>query len=234
MTAAGGAQAPRPGPPKPARQWFQERPSPYPWEQDALDHVRRLLPEAEPYRAWAAFSFTARSGRVNECDLLVAVPAGLFLIEIKSHPGELHNTGSTWNFHGPDRTRTITNPLHFNDLKSKELRGRLQWAARKLGMSDRIVPRVELTVFLSAPDLVSHLDEVQRIRVYGRDDGGSGLDRIWQDFLGLPPERPERRITPEFSRHTLPRLLETAGIRQSTGHLRFGDAWRMMPHPLDA
>lgn len=234
MTAAGGAQAPRPGQPKPARQWFQERPSPYPWEQDALDHVRRLLPEAEPYRAWAAFSFTARSGRVNECDLLVAVPAGLFLIEVKSHPGELHNTGSTWNFHGPDRTRTITNPLHFNDLKSKELRGRLQWAARKLRMSDRIVPRVEPAVFLSAPDLVSHLDEVQRIRVYGRDDGGSGLDRIWQDFLGLPPERPELRITPEFSRHVLPRLLETAGIRQSTGHLRFGDAWRMLPHPLDA
>ncbi|MFH0244282.1 hypothetical protein ACGRHY_18110 [Streptomyces sp. HK10] len=81
---------------------------------------------------------------------------------------------------------------------------------------------------------MSHLDEVQRIRVYGRDDGGSGLDRIRQDLLGLPPEQPERRITPEFSRHVLPRLLETAGIRQSTGHLRFGDAWRMRPHPLDA
>ncbi|MFH0244281.1 NERD domain-containing protein [Streptomyces sp. HK10] len=113
--------------------------------------MRRLLPEAEPYRAWAAFSFTARSGRVNECDLLVPVPAGLFLIEIKSHPGELRNTGSPWSLHAPDRTRTVTNPLYFNDLKSSELRGRLQWAARRLGMSDRTVPRVEPAVFLSAP-----------------------------------------------------------------------------------
>ena len=216
------------------QQWFQERPSPYSWEQDALDHVRRLMPEAEPYRAWATFSFTAQSGRVNECDLLVAVPAGLFLVEIKSHPGELRNTGSTWNFRGDDRVRTINNPLHFNDLKSKELRSRLQWAARKLYRGDRMVPRIEPAVFLSAPDLVSHLDEVQRIRVYGRDDGASGLARIWQDFLGLPPDRPDRRITEEFSRHRLPQLLKAIGVRQSTGHLRFGDAWKMEPHPLDA
>ncbi|MFD4919823.1 BREX system serine/threonine kinase PglW [Streptomyces goshikiensis] len=234
MTAAGGRPVPKPGPPKPVQQWFQDRPSPYAWEQEALDHVRRLLPAAEPYRAWATFAFTAHSGRINECDLLVAVPAGLFLIEIKSHPGELHNTGSTWNFRGSDRTRTINNPLHFNDLKSKELRSQLRWAARKLGMDERVVPRIEPAVFLSASDLVSHLDEVQRIRVYGRDDGGSGLDRIWQDFLGLPPDRPERRITPEFARQTLPQLLRTIGIRQSTGHLRFGDAWKLRPHPLDA
>lgn len=225
---------PRPGPPKPARQWFQERTSPYPWEQDALDHVRRLMPAAEPYRAWATFSFTARSGRVNECDLLIAVPAGLFLVEIKSHPGELRNTGSTWSFRGTDRTRTINNPLHFNDMKTKELRSQLRWAARKLGIPEGTVPRIEPAVFLSAPDLVSHLDEIQRIRVYGRDDGASGLARIWQDLLGLPPDRPDRRITPQFSRHVLPDLLRTIGIRQSTGHLRFGDAWKMRPHPLDA
>ncbi|MHC0429476.1 BREX system serine/threonine kinase PglW [Streptomyces sp. O3] len=239
MTAQSGASAPRPGapkpgPPRPARQWFQERPSPFPWEQDALDHVRGLMPQAEPYRAWATFSFTAMSGRVNECDLLIAVPAGLFLVEIKGHPGQLRNTGSTWNFQGPDRMRTINNPLHLTDLKSKELKSQLQWAARKLGLSERVVPRVEPAVFLSSPDLESHLDEVQQIKVYGRDGGGSGLQRIWQDFLGLPPDRPERRITPEFSRHTLPQLLKAIGIRQSSAHLRFGDAWKMEPHPLDA
>lgn len=237
MTAVGGTPAsgvPKPGPVRPPRQWSQERVSPYPWEQEALDHVRQLMPYAEPYRAWATFSFTAQSGRVNECDLLIAVPAGLFLVEIKSHPGELRNSGSTWNFRGQDRTRTITNPLHFNDLKSKELKSQLQWAARKLGISDRVVPRIEPAVFLSAPDLESHLDEVQQIKVYGRDNGASGLKRIWQDFLGLPPDRPERRITPEFSRHTLPQLLKTIGIRQSAAHLRFGDAWKLEPHPLDA
>lgn len=192
------------------------------------------MPRAEPYRAWATFSFTAMSGRVNECDLLIAVPAGLFLVEIKGHPGVLRNAGSTWNFRGPDRTRTINNPLHLNDMKSKELKSQLQWAARKLGLSDRVVPRIEPAVFLSAPDLESRLDDVQRIKVYGRDDGGSGLKRIWQDFLGLPPDRPDRRITPEFARHTLPMLLKTIGIRQSSAHLRFADSWKMQPHPLDA
>lgn len=225
---------PKPTPPRPPRQWSQERISPYSWEQDALDHVRQLMPHAEPYRAWATFSFTAQSGRVNECDLLIATPAGLFLVEIKSHPGQLRNTGATWNFRGQDRTRTITNPLHFNDMKAKELKSQLQWAARKLGMGDRVVPRIEPAVFLSAPDLESHLDEVQQLKVYGRDDGTGGLKRIWQDFLGLPPDRPERRVTPEFSRHTLPQLLKTVGIRQSAAHLRFGDAWKLEPHPLDA
>jgi hypothetical protein len=61
------------------QRWFQERTSEYPWEQDGLDHVRRLMPNAEPYRAWATFSFTAASGRINECDLLIAVPGGLYL-----------------------------------------------------------------------------------------------------------------------------------------------------------
>jgi len=187
------------------QRWFQERPSPYPWEQEALDHVRRLMPAAEPYRAWATFSFTAQSGRINECDLLIAVTGGLYLVEIKSHPGRLVNSGSTWQFHGSDRLRTINNPLHLTDLKSKELKSQLLWAARKLGVSERSVPRVEPAVFLSSPDLVSRLDEIQRIKVYGRDDGAGGLPRIWQDFLRLPPDRPGRRITPEFSRHTLPR-----------------------------
>lgn len=86
------------------------------------------MPAVEPYRAWATFSFTAQSGRINECDLLIAVPAGLYLIEIKSHPGRLEDSGSTWNFHGSDRTRTISNPLHFNDAKSKDLKSQLLWA----------------------------------------------------------------------------------------------------------
>lgn len=35
------------------------------------------MPRTEPYRAWATFQFTAASGRINECDVLIAVPAGL-------------------------------------------------------------------------------------------------------------------------------------------------------------
>ncbi|KOX22479.1 MULTISPECIES: NERD domain-containing protein [unclassified Streptomyces] len=80
------------------------------------------MPAAEPYRAWATFSFTAASGRTNECDLFIAVPGGLYLLELKGHPGRVVNHGDTWQFHA-DRVRTLKNPLHLTDLKCKELKG---------------------------------------------------------------------------------------------------------------
>jgi hypothetical protein len=72
------------------QRWLQERTSEYPWEQDGLDHIRNLMPKVEPYRAWATFSFTAASGRINECDLLIAVSGGLYLVELK-------DTRGTWS-----------------------------------------------------------------------------------------------------------------------------------------
>lgn len=99
---------PRPGPPPVQQRWFQERPSEYPWEQDGLDHVKRLMPAAEPFRAWATFSFTAASGRIHECDLLIAVPGGLYLLELKAHPGAVVNHGDTWTFRERDSSRVRT------------------------------------------------------------------------------------------------------------------------------
>ncbi|MFJ1709527.1 BREX system serine/threonine kinase PglW [Kitasatospora sp. NPDC088346] len=232
MGAASGGASAKPTPPK-VQRWHQTRTSPFPWEQDALDHIKRLMPQAEPYRAWATFSFSASSGRVNECDLFIAVPRGLYLVELKGHPGRLVNNGSTWTFWGDDKVRTIPNPLHLTDLKAKELRGQLEWAARKLypGQGLRI-PRVEPAVFLSDPRLVSGLDEVQRIRVYGRDGETAGLPGIWEDLLGTPPQREEHRITAEFARR-LEELMRKIGVRASTAHLDFGD-WRLSPRPLDA
>lgn len=192
------------------------------------------MPQVEPYRAWATFSFTAASGRVNECDLLIAVPAGLYLVELKGHPGRVVNNGETWSFGEPHihRLRTLRNPLHLVDLKSKELKGRLDWAAKQLGIGGRI-PRVEPAVFLSAPDLRSELDEVQRARVYGRDEVAGGLPWIWRDLLARSPHREAQRVTPEFSRQVLPTLMAKIGIRASTAHLRFGDDWMLQPQPLD-
>ncbi|AXB42697.1 BREX system serine/threonine kinase PglW [Amycolatopsis albispora] len=232
--SGGGSPVPKPAPPPQQKRWFQERTSPYPWEQEGLDHVRRLMPKAEPYRAWATFSFTAASGRINECDLLVAVPGGLYLIELKGHPGRVVNNGETWRFlqDGSNRARILRNPLHLTDLKSKELKGRLEWAAKRLHLSQR-VPRVEAAVFLSAPDLRSELDEVQSTRVYGRDDASRGLPWLWRDLLSRPPQQDSQRITPAFSA-VLPKLLEEIGIRASTAHLRFGDDWTLGSDLLDA
>jgi serine/threonine protein kinase len=227
---------PRPGPPPKRQRWFQERPSEFPWEQDGLDHVKRLMPDAEPFRAWATFSFTAASGRIHECDLLVVVPGGLYLLELKGHPGRVNNHGDTWTFTEKDtsRIRMLRNPLHFTDAKSKDLKGRLEWAARKLKLTGLRLPRVEPAIFLSDPGLRSQLDEVQKERVYGRDEAAVGLPWIWRDLLSRPPQRDHQRIRPDFSATVLPRLLEEIGIRASTAHLRFGDDWTLAGSPLDA
>lgn len=231
----GGKQRPKPGPPPAQQRWFQERTSPYPWEQDGLDHVKQLMPQAEPYRAWATFSFTAASGRINECDLLIAVPGGLYLVELKGHPGKVINSGDTWSFYaeGARHPRTLRNPLHLTDMKSKELKNRLEWAAKQLHISQRI-PRIEPAVFLSARGLHAALDEVQGTKVYARDDDSAGLPWIWRDLLSAPPQRENQRISPQFSRHILPELLKKIGISASTAHLRFGDDWVLSPELLDA
>ncbi|GAB2811481.1 BREX system serine/threonine kinase PglW [Actinocorallia aurea] len=213
------------------RRWFQERPSEHPHEQEALDYVRGLMPKNEPYRAWATFTFTARSGRVNECDLLLASPSGLHLVEFKAHPGRVVNSGQTWRFHTRDRRiLTLTNPLHLTDRKSKELRSQLQWAARELGLNVPI-PRVEPSVFLTDDRLVCELDAAQRPAVYGRY-AESGLPSFEQGILLASKPQP---LDARFSQH-LPKLLEKIGISQSQRHLRYGDAddWKLEPTPLDS
>ena len=195
----------------PGQRW-QGPKSDYPWEQQALDFIKGKLPDAEPYRAWQTFTFTTNHGHIREVDLFIATPGGLFLVEIKSHPGRAANNGSTWVFREDGNTRTIENPLHFTDLKAKELKGQLEWAAKQLGVRERI-PRIEAVVFLSAETLRCEFDETQRQRVYGRDDRTkqTGLPGIWADFLDRPPASERNRVTPTLSKQ-LSKLLHKAGI----------------------
>nr|WP_318214076.1 NERD domain-containing protein [Streptomyces sp. SCL15-6] len=95
------------------------------------------MPGTEPYRAWATFQFTGASGRINECDVLIAVPGGIYLLELKGHPGRVMNHGDTWQFHGDDRVRTLRNPLHLTDLKAKELKGQLERGVHRASTAHR-------------------------------------------------------------------------------------------------
>ncbi|MEU7524201.1 NERD domain-containing protein [Saccharothrix sp. NPDC042600] len=209
--------------------WFQEEVSPFRWEQDALEHVKRSVRGEWPYRAWATFTFTAVTGRVNECDLLIAAPGGLFLVEIKSHPGAVRAHTGNWRFNDGGTRRALRNPLHLVDRKAKELRAVLDRAAGRLGVPDR-VPRVEPVVFLSAPGLVADMDEVQRHRVYARDRESTGLPWLWRDLLGVDGTE----VSPGFARDVLPDLLAEADIGAATAHLRFGGEWELDRRPLNA
>src|SRR6201996_1346128 len=209
-----------------SQRWQGQR-SAYSWEQSALEHVKGRLHDAEPYRAWQTFTFTTDRGHVREVDLFIATPGGLFLVEIKSHPGTATNHGSTWLFRDGDKTRPVENPLHFTDQKAKELKSQLEKAARKLKIKEPL-PRIEAVVFLSAENLRSRLDEFQCQRVYGRDNltGSTELPGIWAGFLNQPPRSERNRVTPTFSRQ-LPKLLQEIGIA------RLHRIGRVGPYELD-
>ncbi|HXR74121.1 BREX system serine/threonine kinase PglW [Actinocrinis sp.] len=219
-----------------ARRWAQIGPSPYEWEQSGLDHIRGLMPDLPPYRAVALFTFTAFSGRVNECDLFIAVPGGLYLLELKGHPGRLTNRGGNWTFHhlGTDqrqRNLYLTNPLHPVEMKSRDLRSRLQRAAERRNLGAQI-PRINAAVFLSAENLQSELDEGERLNIYGRNDRETGLLKIWDDLLRKPPVRQSDRLDESLTRH-LPMLFGDIGVAAPQAHLRFGDDWKLAGKPLD-
>ncbi|WP_440082278.1 BREX system serine/threonine kinase PglW [Streptosporangium sp. LJ11] len=204
--------------------------STFPWEEEALKHIRDRMPDAEPYRAWQTFTFTAQSGHPREVDLLIATPGGLYLVEIKSHPGKVVNQGSTWLF-SSDRVRSIENPLELTNQKCKELKSQLEWAKAQLGLHSLRIPYVAPAVFLSDPALESRLDDVQRLNVYGRDDKATGLPGIWKDLLGLPPRSGRNRVDPTFSRK-LPELLEKIGVAALRRHRKVGQ-WELAPRSLE-
>ena len=100
-------------------------PSEFPWEREALAFVRERLPDHEPYRAWSNFELVAEDGSINEVDLLVLTPKGLFLVEIKSHPGRVEGDAGTWTFRHEGRLKTLDNPLLSANRKAKRLKSLL-------------------------------------------------------------------------------------------------------------
>lgn len=214
--------------------WTTVTPSQFDSERAALEHVRRHLPDAEPYRAWSNFTFTADTGHVHEVDLLVAARSGLYLIEIKSLHGRLTNSGPNWIAHGRESVRTLDNPLHLADLKAKRLRGLLdrQAARQRLGLR---IPFIQGAVFLSVPGLLVQLDEHQLHWVYGPEPApgqpAGPLPGIWSGLLGALPRDDRRQVSPEVSK-ALPRLLKEVGVARSRRYEQVG-SWRLETKPFD-
>jgi len=87
------------------------RPTPYPWEREALDLVYAGISDIEPYQAWELHELQdPASGRLYEIDLLFLSRVGLFLVEIKSQPGVLTGDAVDWTFTEPGRRQAIECP----------------------------------------------------------------------------------------------------------------------------
>jgi hypothetical protein len=63
--------------------WIVVSPSRYPWEQEALDFIHEKFPTGDNYLAWSNFEFIGDDGSINEVDLLVATPGGIFPTKVR-------------------------------------------------------------------------------------------------------------------------------------------------------
>lgn len=101
--------------------WRQVTPSQHAWEAEALETLRRLLPDADPYQVWSNFEFTD-GGRIHEADALVVTPKGVFLVEIKSWSGQVFATQGTWLQIRRDGTKeSYRSPASLNTSKVRSL-----------------------------------------------------------------------------------------------------------------
>src|SRR5262249_2485890 len=94
--------------------WSEVNPSRFPWEREGLAFIREALPPSAPYRGWANVEFVGDDGSINEIDCLVVGRTGIFLVELKGHPGRMSGNAHTWRWTPPEAgstTRTIDNPL---------------------------------------------------------------------------------------------------------------------------
>lgn len=99
------------------------RPTPYPWEREALDLIYAGISDIDPYQAWELHELhDPSSGRLYELDLLFLSRVGLFLVEIKSQPGVLSGDVVDWTFtESGGRRRTIECPYATVNHKAKVL-----------------------------------------------------------------------------------------------------------------
>ena len=122
------------------------RATPYPWERQALDlvYAHGSLSDTDPHQAWELHElYDPSSGRLYEVDLLFLSRQGLFLVEIKSHPGVLTGDIVDWTITEDGRRRTMECPYPGANLKAKVLGDLIR---RQLG-DDR--PYVHAAIFLS-------------------------------------------------------------------------------------
>ncbi|CAM2737936.1 NERD domain-containing protein [Mycobacterium intermedium] len=79
-------------------------------EQQGLDIIKQLLPDAPPFRAWSNFEFRDNRGRWHEVDLLVLARDTLYLIELKHYRGILRGNDHVWMRDGYRAERSARRP----------------------------------------------------------------------------------------------------------------------------
>lgn len=155
--------------------WHVIAESSYSWEREALEWLRDQLPNHDPWHVWTNFEFIDDEGRVNEIDALVLGPPGLFVVEIKSRPGEVRGDTHTWLWKTDGREISLDNPRLLTDRKSKRLASILRRQPSITKAKIRL-PFIEPVVFLSASRLLNHLEGRAKLGVFTRGRPGHPED----------------------------------------------------------
>ncbi|MDQ0958620.1 serine/threonine protein kinase [Streptomyces sp. B4I13] len=191
--------------------WTTVTESEFDHEHRGLEAVREKLPDADPWRAWSNFTFTAHTGHVREVDLLVIAPGGVHMIELKDWHGSVTSENGTWVQTTPGgHRRPHGNPLHLVNKKAKEL-------ASLLGQHGRRVWVGEAVCFT---------DGGLRVRLPAHDQNGVHTVDELVAMLKRPPRDERRRITAVESRE-IKTALDRIGIRRSEAEYKVG------PYQLD-
>lgn len=202
-------------PPPPAKNWIAVSPARFPWEQEALDFIHEKFPASTDFLAWSNFEFIASDGSINETDLLIASPWGVFLIEIKSRPGRISGDNGSWIWYGDDGSRyTDDNPILLTNRKCKRLKDLL---GRQTALRNRNVPYIQHLVFCSAPDQVLHLAPDARNFICVRDSDDKTRPGIRAAIFqrqgpGLRPAT--ERLVDGSTLKALAQAMAQAGLRQ--------------------
>lgn len=190
--------------------------SEHPHEQEALEFMRRVLPDTPTVLAWELVEFIDPStGRLLEIDALVLGYRALYLIEIKGGPGVYSGDTADWYRQPADGPpRYMAPPLKLTNLKAKVLKGLLE---RRLDKSR--LPWVQPLVFLSHESVELKLRNFGDQCVVTRKNLARAITH--HEFPGSNSERLPRPINAPAVRD-LRQALKEIGIRQSQGVLRVG------------
>lgn len=203
------------------KNWTVVAKSEFPWEQEALDFVHADFPSQDNYRAWSNFEFIGDDGSINEVDLLVAGPEGVFVIEIKSHPGEFSGDARDWVVTHEGRRKTMENPVLLTNRKCKRLKSLL---GRQKSFKKERLPFVEPLVFLSNEAATLRLSGNAAHAVCLRDkDGRPGIMAAIKrrEAAGLKQFDQQMVNRPQIKALAL--AMEYAGVRPSQSSRKVGD-----------
>lgn len=208
--------------PLPSHRWSAIAESQFDHEREALSFLKERLPDADPWHVWSNFEFIDDQGLVNEVDALVLGPRGLFLVEIKSHPGHIDGDAHSWTWTTPEgRRHTMDNPYILCNRKAKRLKSLLQ-RQDSMRRARQRVPYIIPLVFLSAETVRINLPEVLRANVHPRGAGGvPGIIQALAAEVG-PASHRDTLIDVRVA-NPLQRAMAEAGVRPSVQSRRVSD-----------